>query len=64
MPDSGWAEQTDSGLQFCGQSKGLTETMGGLETQPVLTGLVRRPQADRGFLLGSILLYEEGSYWL
>lgn len=53
--NTGWAEQTEGALQLCEQSKGLTETIGGLKTQPVLTGLVRQPKADLGFLLGYIL---------
>lgn len=61
MPNSGWAEQTEGMLQLCEESKGLPETIGGLETQPVLTGLVRGPKAGPGFLLGySLSMYEMG----
>lgn len=59
MPNSGWAGQTEGVLQLCEQSKGLPETIGGLETQPALTGLVRGPKAGPGFLLGYNLFTHE-----
>lgn len=47
-----WREHSSSE-----QSKGLTGNIGGMETQSVLTGLVRRPAAYPVFLLQYILFF-------